>query len=382
MAVIDERTGRNGQPVYRVRIRVKGKPTETRTFTKKTEAKEWARSREEALKSEINFGAAAHSKKPLAELIDQYIKSEVPKRRSDRRNVETRLQWWRDQIGHHALKDISPALLAECRDRLLLEPHKPHKFSSKGGRGKAKSPNTVIGYMAALSHAFSIACKEWGWLSVNPMTNVSKPRKPNGRVRFLDDEERARLLNACSDSDCGYLYPVVILALSTGARYSEIMNLRWRDVDLKRGVARLEKTKNRQRRALPLTHVALIQMQALRDNVDPKSMDFVFARGDGLAPMQLRKHWDAAIRAAEIEDFRFHDLRHSAASYLAMNGATLAEIAEVLGHKTLQMVKRYAHLSDQHTAAVVERMNKAIFNDPANDNDEIIQETDTKEAAD
>ena len=98
--------------------------------------------------------------------------------------------------------------------------------------------------------------------------------------------------------------------------------------------------------------------------------------------MDIRKHWYDAVEAAGIEDFRFHDLRHSAASYLAMNGATLAEIAEVLGHKTLQMVKRYAHLSDQHTAAVVERMNKAIFNDPANDNDEIIQETDAKEAAD
>ena len=87
-----------------------------------------------------------------------------------------------------------------------------------------------------------------------------------------------------------------------------------------------------------------------------------------MAPMEIRKHWDSALRNADINDFRFHDLRHTAASYLAMNGATLAEIAEVLGHKTLQMVKRYAHLSDQHVAGVVERMNKAIFKEPANDN--------------
>ncbi len=370
MAVIDERIGRNGQPVYRVRVRIKGKPIESRTFTRKTEAKEWARSREETLKSEVNFGAAAHSKKPLAELIDQYVRLEVPKRKTDRRNVETRLQWWRDQIGHLALKDITPSLLAECRDRLLLEPHKRHKFSSKNARGESKSPNTVIGYMAALSHAFSIACREWGWLSVNPMANVTKPRKPRGRVRFLDEEERSRLLEACAKSDCRYLYTVVILALSTGARYSEIMNLRWRDVDLDRGVARLEQTKNQERRALPLAHVALTQMRRLRRKSKPKSTDFVFAREDGEAPMQIRKHWDTAIRAAAIEDFRFHDLRHSAASYLAMNGATLAEIAEVLGHKTLQMVKRYAHLSEQHTAGVVERMNKAIFDATvANDNE-------------
>ena len=80
-----------------------------------------------------------------------------------------------------------------------------------------------------------------------------------------------------------------------------------------------------------------------------------------LTPDQVRWHFSSALKKAEIEDFRFHDLRHSAASYLAMNGATLAEIAEVLGHKTLQMVKRYAHLTEQHTSKVVERMNKKIF---------------------
>jgi integrase len=75
----------------------------------------------------------------------------------------------------------------------------------------------------------------------------------------------------------------------------------------------------------------------------------------------LRVSWEKALKTAEIEDFHFHDLRHSAASYLAMNGATLAEIAEILGHKTLQMVKRYSHLTEQHTSKVVERMNKQIF---------------------
>jgi len=75
----------------------------------------------------------------------------------------------------------------------------------------------------------------------------------------------------------------------------------------------------------------------------------------------ITKAWLTAIEKAGIDNFHFHDLRHSCASYLAMNGASLAEIAEVLGHKTLQMVKRYAHLSEQHTLGVVERMNKKIF---------------------
>ncbi len=87
----------------------------------------------------------------------------------------------------------------------------------------------------------------------------------------------------------------------------------------------------------------------------PHISGYVFANRQG-KPTFPAKAWQAALRAAQIDDFRYHDLRHSAASYLAMSGATLAEIAEVLGHKTLQMVKRYAHLTEQHTADVVERM--------------------------
>jgi integrase len=374
MAVIDERKGRNGETVYRVRIRVKGRPMETQTFSRRRDAKDWAQAREHSLKAEVTFGAAAHAKKPLSELIDRYFELELPKRHTDQRRMRTRLTWWRDQIGDVALKDMTPALLAECRDRLLAEAHKHYRYSPKSGVGRQKSPATVVGYMMALSHAFTVASKEWGWLTSNPMSNVKKPALPQGRVRFLDDDERDRLLKACESSDCDVLLPIVVLAISTGARYSEIMNLRWTDIDLERGLARLEKTKNGERRALPLTHKALQLIRDLRERCDSKARGLLFPRADGMAPMAIQKHWKSAIERAGIQDFRFHDLRHSAASYLAMNGATLAEIAEVLGHRTLQMVKRYAHISDQHTASVVERMNRKIF--AANDNEEeVLQKT-------
>jgi integrase len=83
----------------------------------------------------------------------------------------------------------------------------------------------------------------------------------------------------------------------------------------------------------------------------------LFPRRDGQGPIDIRKAWENARNAAGLKDFRFHDLRHSTASYLAMNGASLVEIAEVLGHRTLQMVRRYAHLSESHVKDVVGRMN-------------------------
>jgi len=168
-------------------------------------------------------------------------------------------------------------------------------------------------------------------------------------------------LAACRESRSPDLYLAVVLALSTGARQQEILGLKWKDVDLERKVAVLHETKNGERRVLPLAGVAL-EMLRERKQETSRSDDLIFpGRTDKTQPVDLRTPFETALKKAQIEDFRWHDLRHSAASYLAMNGASLAEIAEILGHKTLAMVKRYAHLSEQHTASVVERMNERIF---------------------
>jgi integrase len=152
----------------------------------------------------------------------------------------------------------------------------------------------------------------------------------------------------------------VILALSTGGRKMELLSLCWPDVDLKRSTLTFHQTKNGERRAVPLTGQALTLM---RQHAKVRRLDtaLVFPDATGERPLSIRDAFEGAVERASIEDFRFHDLRHSAASYLAMNGASLMEIAAVLGHRTLQMVKRYAHLSEQHTRSVVERMNKAMF---------------------
>jgi integrase len=140
----------------------------------------------------------------------------------------------------------------------------------------------------------------------------------------------------------------------------EILGLRWRDVDFQRQTITLHDTKNGERRVLPLQGHALELIQQC-SNGRRLDSDFVYPSRNGKKPFDLRRAWTAALKESNIPNFRWHDLRHSAASYLAMNGATLAEIAEILGHKTLAMVKRYAHLSDAHTAGVVRRMNEKIF---------------------
>ena len=194
----------------------------------------------------------------------------------------------------------------------------------------------------------------------NPVLKISKPSEPVGRVRYLDDDERTRLLAQCRVSRCQILYTVVVLALSTGARKGELLGLRWGDVDLKRGVFTFRKTKNGSDRIIPVTGHALDQ---LREYAKVRRIDspFVFPNPPGNKPACIETAWLGAVDRAGLSDFRFHDLRHSAASYLAVNGASLLDIAHVLGHKSLSMTQKYAHLSESHTRGVVERMNRAVF---------------------
>ena len=346
MATIDKRIA-HGETVWRVRIRRKGMPTQTATFKRRTDARKWAAQMDAATMEGRSLPGTAARQYTAADLIDRYLDSILPRKRPNTIvNQKQRLGWWRDCIGHLRLSDVTPPVIAEHRDKLA----------------ETRAPATVIRYLAILGHALSIAVKEWQWLDDNPMRRVSKPQEPRGRVRFLSDEERDRLLDVCKNVRSPYLYHIVLLALSTGARKGEILGLHWGDVDLARGQLTFQDTKNQQRRSVPLAGPAL---ELMRQHAKLRRIEtnLVFPRADGQAPIDIRSTWRRAIRKAEIHDFRFHDLRHSAASYLAMNGASLAEIAEILGHKTLAMVQRYAHLSPQHTAGVVARMNEAVLGD-------------------
>jgi len=223
------------------------------------------------------------------------------------------------------------------------------------------APATVVRYLAVLSHLYTVASSEWEWLETNPVRRVRRPKLPRGRVRFLDKDELCALLSACQQSGHPCLYPVVVIAVSTGMRHGEILGLRWQDIDLVRHRITLEQTKNGDRRSVPLVGRARTVISGYAKFRQIETLLVFPSRHKPGVPVDLRKPWLKAVEKAQLEDFRFHDLRHTCASYLAMSGATLAEISEVLGHKTLAMVKRYAHLSDSHTSKVVERMNQEIF---------------------
>lgn len=352
MASIEKRVSDDGKTSFRVKVRLKGFPVQSATFERKTDANKWAQATEAAIRENRHFKTSEAKRHTLAELIDRYVKDVLPSKPKNARDQLRQFDWWKAVLGSYALADVTPSLIAQYRDKLA---------SGITPRGTRRSPATVNRYMAALSVALTTAVKEWGWLEDSPMRKVTKPRESRGRVRFLSDDERHRLLKACRESSNAYLYPVVVLALSTGMRQGEIMGLTWDVVDLQKGRAVLHETKNGERRAIALTGHALEVLKELNKvrRIDSKLL--FPSKEKAQRPMDLRSPWETAVKKAELENFHFHDLRHTAASYFAMNGASLAEIAEILGHKTLQMVKRYAHLSEGHTAKVVESMNNKIF---------------------
>lgn len=252
MATITKRISNKNEIRYGVKIRLKNYPTQSATFIKLSEARQWAQATETKLRQQGTTPLSPLHNHTVSQLIERYLTDVLPQKPKSRKAYTRQLRWWESVIGTRGLDELDATLVAYHRDQLSLRDI---------NTGKAKSPATVVRYLAALSAVCSVAVNEWQWLTVNPVSRVKKPTEPRGRVRFLNDDERTRLLVACQNAANPYLYVCVVLALSTGMRYSELMNLNWSDVHLQDCYLILHQTKNGLRRRAPLTGLALQLLQ-------------------------------------------------------------------------------------------------------------------------
>jgi integrase len=370
MATVQKRKNDDGTTSYRVMIRLKGHPTATATFTRLTDAREWGAKTESDMKAGRYFGAS--KLKTLNDLCDKY-RMAASQRLKSWDEVARRLDWWKAQAGNEMLDAITPARIAEWRDELLATPK-----TYGGGKRSGADVNRTI---AALSSAMTHAVKELGWIERNPCERVTKQKEAGGRIRFLSDEELPVLLDAVRTSTHPDLLPAVLLALTTGARQGEILGLRWSQIDFKRRTITLHQgeTKNNAGRALPLSG-EIVELLQDRNKIRKIDDDRVFPPADGVKELGLREPWKATLVAAGIDvrqatrsgrhinadkgraasvmtsDFRWHDLRHTAASYLTMAGVSAIEVARVLGHKTLAMSLRYSHLAPDRVTELGDKL--------------------------
>ncbi len=335
---------------WRVQIRQNGQAI-SKAFSLKADARSWAKSME-GNQDEIDaFPNAEARKRTVAQAINAYMLDYSGRDTA----IVKRLSWWTEHFGGVSLAAFNQTTIKDGLRQLGREKAKRHA-GKKGAQslGRSKAPATINRYLQAISSVLTWAVDQ-DWITKNPARGMKRQKEPRGRVRWLDDSERTALLAACDESGWPDLGLLVRLALSTGARRGELLNLRWSDIDLKKGLAYVGKTKNDEPRILPLiTPVRL----ALQNKPRPIKGGPVFAspRDKNKPFYGFRKHWEAAVTKAKLENFHFHDLRHTAASYLAMSGASPLEIGDILGHKTLAMVHRYSHLATEHKAKLTERV--------------------------
>lgn len=364
MATIQERKKKNGKTTYKVVIRVKGYPTLTASFDKLTSARQWIGENEPQMKAGKHLTDYEAKKHTLNELIDRYIKIELPKRKKhDHQKYKMHLNWWKKQVGKCLLSKLTPALLSECKEKLITEP----TIKPKNGR-TTRTGATANRYMATLSTVLSIATKEWGWIEDNPMLKVRKFKEEANKDRYLTSDEIVKLLMACKSFELkgeNYnkeTYIFVLIALSTGARYSEIHQLEWKNVDLKNRQFYFLNTKNGESRGVPMSETVYDELKSFKKVRNIKS-NYLFTTKEGNKLIDMRTRFYKVLKLSQINYCRFHDLRHTVASHIAMNGGSLLDIAEVTGHKTMQMLKRYTHLTKKHTAKILQSTTDVMFKD-------------------
>lgn len=364
MATIRERGKVDGTRAFHVQVRMAGFPARTASFPTKRQAERWAKTIEAEMIEGRHFRSVEARRRTLAEAIARYLDHEAAKLRDGRMHAST-LPWWQEKLGRFKLCEITPALIAEYRNKLAAETYRrarpgATRSSLKAGeqaREFKRKPNTVNNYLVSLGRIFSVARREWHWIMHNPMEGVAKLSVGPGRVRYLSEDERQRLLAETAKNQ--QLHTLVVLALSTAARAGELMSLSWRDVDLKDGRILLRKTRNTQPRVI-WVHGEALRLLKEHCRIPRLDDDHVFLGATPRTRYDYHTPFKAACAAAGVTDFRFHDLRHSAATYLAREGATEQQLKAIGGWKS-NVVNRYVHLAADDAKAVLERMNAKIL---------------------
>ena len=320
---------------------------------------------------------AAAKKSAKAHNFGAYIANEygpwVETHRKDGKATLARLKACFGEFDNKKLTDITSWIVEKWRSKRL-----------KDGIQPATVNRDLVALKAALSKAV-----EWKLIEEHPLKDV-KPSKVDhgGVVRFLDEPEESRLRNALDEREerirqerdsanqwrqqrgyellpdlrtvafVDYLKPLVILAMNTGLRRGELLNLDWASVDLARAnlTVKASSAKTGKTRHVPLNDEARDLLAGWQDQ--STNTGLVFPGKDGNVMDNIKSSWGNLLKSAEVHRFRFHDLRHHFASRLVMAGVDLNTVRELLGHSDIKMTLRYAHLAPEHKAAAVALLNR------------------------
>lgn len=337
---------------WQARVTVDGE-TATKSFTRRADALKWCQHQRVAMES------AGYQKAPpvvtLAKAIERFEREVLPTRRGANAEGYILKAWKASPLASRPINSIKPADIAIARDKRLQE----------------VSSGSVRRYLDTLSGVFTVAIRDWEIALSNPVRAIKKPANGRPRERRLLQGELERIKAAAVASPD--LVTIITLATESAMRRSEILGLEWRHIDLAKRLAHIPLTKNGESRTVPLTTTAVKALSAIPRRLDGKvfkkngtSLSDAFQR----AVRRARKTYEveriaAGATAAQIEQdnylcaIRLHDLRHERISALVEGGFNLIEVAAMSGHKTMQCLKRYAHVRPAHLLEKLDQMSAA-----------------------
>jgi len=328
MATITKRKNGDGSVTFLAQVRIKPFNPTAKAFTRRGDAKEWADRLERELRAQRQQGGVRNDVTSLTigGLVSEYL---VDPETTTLRSYQTssdRLAWWVNHYGSTRVLDMNVLVLREAREKL------------RHGRGPATC-NRVLSHLRSAwnwGRASGLIPQDLLWPSRLMLT------EPKGRTRYLADDELSALLHAAEAQPT--IHAAILVSLATGIRQSELLRLTWSDVDLVKRRIRILLAKNNEARSGYLPKVAAKALAKLKRARVVGNIVFADEHGQPLTKITLRWRWLKVCAAAGLSDFRWHDLRHTCASFLAQNGANLLEIGAVLGHKSPAVTRRYAHL--------------------------------------
>jgi integrase len=330
MASFQKRTNGDGSKSVMAWVRIKPFKPASKAFPNKAEALKWATDLEAELKKQRTHGGARKDLTALTlkGLIDEYLADPETKALRTYGDVERLCAWWVNHCGADKVLEFGVIKLREARDLL----------------SNGRENGTVNRYLGALR-----SCWSWGRAAGFIPSEKAWPTRlllsePRERVRFLNDSELEAVLEA-AEAHAPWMHAAVLVSLATGLRQGELLRLEWKDVDYVKGTVTVLISKNTKRRIVHLPAPAIDALKKLRrDGVVGPKLVFVRPNGEPADKSFLTFHWNEVRKAAKLTDFRWHDLRHSCASFLAQNGASLVEIGSVLGHSSPSITAKYAHM--------------------------------------
>lgn len=283
------------------------------------------------------FAVGQEQERTFGELMERFEREHVVKLASQRtyRGFIKRLV---AAFGSYTLADMTPKVVNEYK---------------RGRYREGVKPATINRELACMKKAFNLAIREWEWCRDNPVSRVAMEREQNHRDRWLSKDEEGALLRQCAP----WLRDLVTFALGTGMRMGEILELTWRGVDFSRRTVTIFRSKNGERRTIPLNETVL-GVLGEKAKVRALQTDLVFC-SKAHTPLEsghLRRAFRLVLKKATIPDCHFHDLRHTFATRLAQQGVDLYTIQRLLGHKSPIMTQRYAHHSPESLRWAVDRL--------------------------